>query len=586
MLPGPIFRVELVTVARRRRYFVLRVIYAALILLVLWTTYSSTSYLRFGTGSNSIRNSARQAAGFFYSFSWLQLLAILAVGPAMAVGTIATERERRTIEYLFATDLSNAEIILGKTFARLTLLGQFVLVGLPILFLFRIMGGIPAQALTASFLITASTAVMLTALSICVSVWSPRARDGTVRIYLLLIVLFLLPAILYGFHQANVIPDYAWDSGLSSFAEFLISINPFAILTRAMGNTSAVGIGLDMGLVMSSVGAQMLVSVFALGLATFAVRRVHLSETTRSAVGNSRLRNLRLPKFRRPLGKRPVLWKEMFSETSTTKFGYVGWIALMILLMSILVMTILVFVNAFDDSRYRSHPTDDYLEYLVGLTGAMGSVILLLLAARAAGLIAQEKERDCWTSLLSTPLSGGEIIDGKQWGNLYSSRWLILVLVFAWLLELLFMPDFIWALLVSGLTFAVLAFYTTNLGLFFSLRSATTMRAMGLTLATIIFCGGGYLFCCCVVFAGGGGSNEMVIFMAPCIPMLLALPTVLYEDFFGGSLWDEGLPIAYCIGIIGYLAAGIGLNLHMKSFFDDYAGRTDSAKRREHNITA
>ena len=42
---------------------------------------------------------------FFLSFSWLQILLILLVGPAMAVGTIATERERRTIEYLFVTDL-------------------------------------------------------------------------------------------------------------------------------------------------------------------------------------------------------------------------------------------------------------------------------------------------------------------------------------------------------------------------------------------------------------------------------------------------------------------------------------------------
>ena len=114
MLPGPIFRVELISIARRRRYFVLRVLYAALILFVLWATYSSSRIYALGTNEQSIRQSAMLAAGFFMSFSWLQMLAILFVGPAMAVGTIATERERRTIEYLFVTDLSNAEICWAK----------------------------------------------------------------------------------------------------------------------------------------------------------------------------------------------------------------------------------------------------------------------------------------------------------------------------------------------------------------------------------------------------------------------------------------------------------------------------------------
>ncbi len=573
MLAGPIFRVELVTVARRRRYFVLRVLYAALILFVLWATYSSSSYLRYGAGSNSIRNSAMMAAGFFISFSWLQLLAVLTIGPAMTVGTIATERERRTIEYLFTTDLSNAEIILGKTFARLTLLGQLVLVGLPILFLFRIMGGIPAAALTASFLITASTAVMITALSICVSVWSPRARDATVRIYLLLIVLFLLPLILTSFFWSGLIPNAGWRTAIMPLAEWLGSINPFLIMARAMGNASAVGVGINMRAVMGSIGSQLLVSAVALGLATFVVRRVHLSETTRSVASKSRLRNLRLPRFRRPLGTRPILWKELFSETSTTKFGYVGGIALMILLLSIVVMTVIVFLNAI--VAYQTYARDDYFEYLVGLTGAMGSVILLLLAARAAGLIAQEKERDCWTSLLATPLGGREIIDGKLWGNLYSGRWLLTVLVAAWVLGMLFNSTFIWPLLASGLTFLVLAYYVSNLGLFFSLRSATSMRAIGLTLATLIFCGGGYLFCCCVVMAGQMGNDAFGIILAPCIPMLLALPTVAHLSYADNHFWDRsGIPVGYCLGIIGYLIAGIGLNQHMKAFFDTYAERT------------
>jgi len=190
MLLGPLFRVEMVTVARRRRYFVLRVVYGLLALFILWVSYTNLrSFAAGGAESISIRQGAHLATEFFVAFSWLQIIAILAVGPALSVGTISIERERRTIEYLFTTDLSNAEIVLGKLAARLCLLGQLLLVGLPILFLFRLLGGIPAQLLVVTFLFAASSSLLISTVSICVSVWSERARDATVRVYLLLALL-------------------------------------------------------------------------------------------------------------------------------------------------------------------------------------------------------------------------------------------------------------------------------------------------------------------------------------------------------------------------------------------------------------
>jgi ABC-type transport system involved in multi-copper enzyme maturation permease subunit len=571
MLLGPIFRVEMVSVARRRRYFVLRVIYAALILFVLWATYSSSRYLVLGTGQQSIRQSAMLAASFFMSFSWLQMLAILFVGPAMAVGTIATERERRTIEYLFATDLSNAEIVLGKTFARLTLLGQFVLVGLPILFLFRLMGGIPAEALLAIFLSAAGTALMLTGLSIAVSVWSPRARDATVRIYLLLFVLFTLPAILYGFHGVNIISDAAWQAVFEPLTNALMLINPISTLTNAMGNTSALGFGLDMRQILEAVSSQLLVTIASLFLSVFAVRRVHLTETTKSAVKRAKLQ---VPSFRRPLGAHPMRWKEMFSSTSATAWGRIGWLALFVILLSVLICTFWVFALSF--SANRESERNDYNQYLVALTGYLGCGMLLLLAARSAGLVSQEKERDTWLSLLSTPLSGREIIGGKMWGNLFSARWMFVILITAWALGLLIDPHTIWPLLVTCATFFLIACYATSLGLFFSLRSPTTLRAMGLTLGTLVFAGGGYMFCCCVVMSTGMGSRDWEIILFLCIPLLLMFPGITYEQINEVYFWKGGMHYAYFLGLLCYLVVAAGLYAHMVSYFDKYAGRTGS----------
>src|SRR3972149_5589477 len=104
MLLGPVFAVELITSGRRKRYFVLRVVYALILLASLWSSYESVTGFRRAT---SLAQNANVAAEFFQTFSIVQILAVLVAGPAMVAGTIAVERERRTIEDLLASDLSN-----------------------------------------------------------------------------------------------------------------------------------------------------------------------------------------------------------------------------------------------------------------------------------------------------------------------------------------------------------------------------------------------------------------------------------------------------------------------------------------------
>ena len=96
------------------------------------------------------------------------------LGPAMVAGTIATERERRTIEYLFASSLSNAEIVLGKLAAKLLHVVYLILAGVPVLALVMLMGGIAPEALLVLLILTLSTVLTVSTLSIAVSVWSAR----------------------------------------------------------------------------------------------------------------------------------------------------------------------------------------------------------------------------------------------------------------------------------------------------------------------------------------------------------------------------------------------------------------------------
>src|SRR5438270_324189 len=92
MLPGPVFNVELVTTARRARYYVVRVVYGLLLLFVLWQSYHSYFSWR-PEGEVSIQEMSRFAQGTFYSFALTQLGAVLVLTPALLAGVIADERQ-------------------------------------------------------------------------------------------------------------------------------------------------------------------------------------------------------------------------------------------------------------------------------------------------------------------------------------------------------------------------------------------------------------------------------------------------------------------------------------------------------------
>jgi hypothetical protein len=221
----------------------------------------------------------------------------------------------------------------------------------------------------------------------------------------------------------------------------------------------------------------------------------------------------------------------------------------------------------------------NYEEFVAGMAGTLGSAILLLTAARSAGLITYEKERDTWLSLVSTPLTGSEIIHGKLLGNLFCVRWPLLVLAVVVFLGIVFEPTFILPAGVLLATMVLLACYATCLGLTYSLRSTTTLRAMGLTLATIVVCGGGYLFCCCAVMMGSSGSGDEIM-LAAAIPFLIVFPVIAFSESGGIGPSGEGLWVAYLFGLLAYAVATLLLYASLKLKFDEAAGRTHGVPDR------
>lgn len=550
MLPGPIFWVDLVTSSRRARYFVIRILYALVIFLFLWTSYE-TAFER--AGSVSIQTAQGFASTFFEIFATVQLFAIAFVAPAVTAGTIAEERDRRTIEYLFATDLTNAEIVLGKLASRLLHTAAFLLVALPILALAQLFGGIGTEMMIRAFVIALATLVAVASLSMAVSVWTRRGRDAILRVYVILVALWTLPILAQAIAFGNP-AVYAW---IQPINQVFVESNPFYLLFERL-----VGGGGGWPVVLGLLRNLGIFSAVCVAAAVWGVRRVHLRA---AGAGRQRRPATRWQIWRRAIGNRPMLWKEIFTEKAGLGLGVLGRIAVLLCVAALLVPTVLAFIDAYG----RGPAASFYREFAVAVGTIAACGILLLLAVRASTSVSVERERQCWDTLLTTRLGSAEIVLAKILGNIHAVRMLFLVLVVIWGLAAVLDPAQLTNVPVLGLTLAVLVGFFASLGVFFSLWCRSSTRAMAATLAVSLFLGGGYFLCCAPALVGMRGEPGAIVF-APCIPFLLAFSGAQSPN----SGWSrDDWQAAYIVGMCLYLLGALGIIGGMIGNFDSLAGR-------------
>src|SRR4051794_9712746 len=188
MILGPVFHAELVTTSRRRRYYLARLVYGLTLLALVGWTYEETTRAweknRAATAPG-FAPMAGMASEIFSTFLTTQVLAVLCLTPAIVAGTIADERQRKTLHYLLASRLSGVEIVGGKLGARMLQIVVLVLTGLPIMSILSLFGGLDPPLVVAAFAGSLTTAFALAGLSIFVSSVARRARDAIVTTYIL-----------------------------------------------------------------------------------------------------------------------------------------------------------------------------------------------------------------------------------------------------------------------------------------------------------------------------------------------------------------------------------------------------------------
>ncbi|MCE9607418.1 MAG: ABC transporter permease [Planctomycetia bacterium] len=588
MILSPIFHIELLTVGRRRRYFFARVIYAFVLLITMWFCYlAAFSSFR----DTTLRSQSMFAFSFFASFSWIQLLVVLGLTPAMIAGTISVEHERKTIDYLLTTQLSDSEIALGKFAARLWSVIMQLAVGLPILALALTLGGVGPGQMLASFGVSFLVLCVTATLSLAISARAQRSREAITRAYLVIIALLAVPPMAWGIMEGIASQTFKYPiletvaDGAVTTLRWLIQFHPFVFLGSVLfdgrGGPSSTNYGIFAG---GYLAASALLALSAV----IGVRRFYLKIAGRAA-NDSIIKKLgALPAIftrkRRAVGEQAMLWKEMTSQRTAIRLGWSGRIATILLFLMIAYVLSVAFIGSITDIYWRTgyngrgNPSPMELASMTGVPMIFG-LMLLLVTSNSAGSITGEREKDTWLTLMSTPLEGKEIVRAKILATLYGVRYWYATILIAWLLTAILRPSFLFLLPLLIPLHLVAALFAACLGLRCSLQAATSLKSMGLALAIMILgVSIAPLILTGFVALAASGGEETVFFASFSLPVLLSAchPTMFEwtHSGIGADRASKAFLGGGFVSLLVYVGCTALLYANLVDAFDRYAGRS------------
>ena len=118
------------------------------------------------------------ARSVFIGVVGTQLALVLLAAPAATAGAICLDRARGTLTHLLLTDLSDAEIVLGKLAARLLPVFSLLVCTLPLMALVTLLGGVDPAALMSAFVVAAGMALVGCSLAMYLSLLLRKTHEA------------------------------------------------------------------------------------------------------------------------------------------------------------------------------------------------------------------------------------------------------------------------------------------------------------------------------------------------------------------------------------------------------------------------
>ncbi len=187
LLIGPVFTRELALAPRRPRMYIARAAYGFALLVLMstaWLVLTGTQLIRdigdlarFGTALMQILSPLQMAVGLFFA-------------GLLAASAVAQEKDRKTLDLLLLTKLSNSELVLGKLLASLLNILVLLVAALPVFMLATLFGGVSFGQIGRVFAVTLAGALVGGSLGSTLALWREKTYQ-TLALTLLVLVLWL-----------------------------------------------------------------------------------------------------------------------------------------------------------------------------------------------------------------------------------------------------------------------------------------------------------------------------------------------------------------------------------------------------------
>lgn len=430
---GPIFGKELRATARRRRNYVLRVLYLAALLLGLLVTWSTSSNRTYITSvSAQAQAQAQMGSMFFACFCIFSVTAMAAIGPVLTSTAISAERLGKTLHVLLMTPITTWQIISGKLFSRLLVALTLIGLSLPALALVRLLGGVELGQMAGILCLCVATVLATASIGLLFSTFMNRAYAVILLSYATLLLLYaFVPFVLavgFGVNGRSSMWVYQWTNWMAcavTLAEprgspIWSDWTPCVLIHLGMAAVLVTGSALVLRRASRRAGesgaspAEWTPELRARSHEGSAGEQPALAQASDMApmpASASETSPSRRDRATRDVSDHPVLWRETRRPLMARPWQSIVGAAVTVVLLLVTYL-ILAGERVLDDEWTQA-----------GYAWIFNLLVWLLTAVLAATAIATEKESDTWTLLLATPLRGRAIVWGKVLGLYKRLMW-------------------------------------------------------------------------------------------------------------------------------------------------------------------
>lgn len=582
MLVGPVFTREVTTTPRSWRHYQSRALYVgALFGLVLtaWLILIGSQQVR------SLGDLSRFGSAVFALLAPLQMAMAVMFSALFTAAAVAQEKDRRTLDLLLMTNLSNAELVLGKLLA--SMLGVLVLVvaAIPLLMLITLLGGVSYGQVARVVAVTLTAAAVAGSLGSMIALWREKTFQSLALTALVLVFWVLagegIAAGQLGNQWAGVAAEY-WAAALSPLRAILAAMHPFAVPDDVLPWCGGpVNLFLIVG-----VAATVLINLWAIARVrvwnpTQAVVLRHEEATSGDATSAA-------PSARaaREVWDNPILWREV----RTWAYGKKILLVKLAYLVIFAICAASLFALLSDESATpRAAAIPAASKPLVPLM----VIGLVLVNALAVTSLTNERDLRALDLLLVTDLSPKEIIYGKLGGIFYNSKEIILLpLVLCgalWYTGHVSTENLVFLVVVM----LVMNVFVAVLGVHAGMTYYESRVAVGVSLSTVLFLLLGIAVCMRMMLAfqssftyqlqafsafmlgGGAGLFLALGYRNPSRAIWMASFTTPFATFYVITSFLQGsFGAAFLVAVATYGFATAAMLVPAVDEFDVATGRT------------